>query len=143
MKKFLKIPLSSSTPSDIPKSLDSAILAAAALKARSIRKKRIAMRVIPALGISAAAAAASIMAFTPAVTIQQTVVQTSGVPAPQTVAAAIRHQTESKPTTPLQSVPKYSSADMLALGDTTILEQENYNLAIMGEMSMDPDNFLI
>ena len=117
MKKFLRI-LSPST-AQIPSALDQRILAAAALRANSFKRKRRQRRIF----LSTAAAAVFIVAV--------------GI----SFYAAI-------PNSPNVNVKKVSesrnSSELLALADLTALEQGNYNtFAALAEVEFSEENFLM
>lgn len=138
MKKFLRFNLPRSEK-EVPLALDAAILASAALHARSLRRRRLLAKLI--FSGSAAAAAAAVIAvsgvFSTAVPIQP---QENQLPAQ--IAAADTIQTKAVP--PQESNPiTISNSELLALADTTTLEQESFNLASMAEFSFDSDNFTI
>ena len=144
MKKFLKLKISSPAPELPPASVESTILATAALKARRIRQRQTMWKIIPAAGLISTAAAAAVVAFLPdtgSMPIQSAV---QNVP-----SAAIPRVAVNITTPPPQKVEialpghtaQVQNTDFLALGDTTVLEQENYNLAVMSDMSFDMDNF--
>ena len=59
MKKFLKLQLPASPEKLPPADIDAAILAAGAIKARRIRCKKTAVKMLPAIGLTSAAAAAA------------------------------------------------------------------------------------
>ena len=137
MKKFLRLELPSANR-EIPPELDASILAAAAMRAKSTRKKRLSLK-ITALGItSAGAAAAAVLTVLPMSTpahheaVKDQNVLRSVASSPVVIAAE-------KNTLPL--TPKKTTAELLALADTTLLEQESYNLATMADFSLDGDNF--
>jgi hypothetical protein len=93
-------------------------------------------------GITAAAAAAAVISVLP----------TGNVPSVPSVPRQI-HEVAAvsalpQPSSQIQSVhapvsPVLSTSEILSLSDTTVLEQENYNLAYFAEISLDSDNFTI
>lgn len=144
MKKFLRIELPRNNR-EIPPEVDAAILAYASMRAKSVRRKRTVIKLLlPSAGVAAAAAAVAIIGLTPL-----TAVPTQQIPAPQTTVAKVQNKVAPqivKNTIPQivpVSVAPVSQSDMLALADTTILEQESYNLSFMSDYSLDSDNFTI
>ena len=131
MKKFLKLSLPLSSR-EVPPETDAVILAAAAMRAQAFRRKRIALKLaIP--GIAAAAAAVSVTAIT---IFPEIAGHPHSAPAYHAVeTAAVKPQIE-------KSIPA-APAELLALADTTDLEQESYNLATMTDFNLDGDNFII
>ena len=139
MKKFLRFNLSRSAK-EVPLALDAAILASAAIHARSLRRKRMLTKIL--LSGSAAAAAAVVIAvsgvFPAADPIQRH--ETQRIPQ---VAAAEKVPTEKK-TNIQESGVAVTNSELLALADTSVLEQESFNLAVgMAEFSFDGDSFTI
>jgi hypothetical protein len=149
MKKFLKLQRPPCPRELPPDQVDAMILAAGAMKARRIRMQRNAAKLLPALGISAAAAAAAVFVFLPVNNVTPVTggaaIEVSQQPKQQTLAVAAIPGVQlrehiSKPVLPMK---KGKDNEMLNLGDTTELEQENFNMAVMSDFSVDSDNFSI
>lgn len=149
MKKFLKLHLPPRPRELPPAEVDAMILSAGALKARRIRLQRSAAKLLPALGISTAAAAAAVFVFLPgnnaAPVSGGAVIETAQPPKQQTVAVIGIPSNPRKEHITLPALPaaKGKDAEMLKLGDTTELEQENFNMAVMSDLSVDSDIFSI
>ena len=114
MKKFLKLDL---PEREVPARLDAEILAYAAMRANRRRRRTARKITLPAIAAGAAAALA-IIAILPSARIpaRDAGVRTAGMTMPANI----------------------SGSELLALADTTVLEQESFNLA-MGEFSFDSD----
>ncbi len=138
MKKYLKLELPSAGK-NIPAEIDARILASAGIKARALRRKRFLTRmVLPGVATGSAAAAAAVMMLMPSAALpgQENLQPHSGVISHPAVMAVI----SKTPATPQNPA---SQKEMLALADTTILEQECYNLVNIAEFSLDSDNLSI
>lgn len=119
MKKFLKLDLPGR---EVPAKIDAEILAYAAMRASGRRRRRIAWKItLPAVAAGAAAALA-ICAVLPSTQIpdRNAGVKTAGV----TISKGV------------------TGSELLALADTTILEQESFNLAI-GDFPFDSDIYIM
>ncbi len=132
MKKFLRIKLPRSER-EVPLALDAEILASAALQARALRRKRLAVKMALPGAVAAAAAVAVIVygALNPV-----PVVNSGSSVQPESVVIAALPETP-----PAVEVP--TTAELLALADFSALEQESYNLAIISDFSLDGDNITI
>ena len=122
MKKFLHWELEKSAP-EIPLALDQRILAAAAMRARSFRRRKLFLRIaMPTM--STAAAAAAVMLFSGVIFHSKTAVTKPG-----TAIVA---------TTSGQKISE-SENNMLDLYDMTALEQGNYTIALVSETAWDEE----
>lgn len=131
MKKFLRLSLKHSER-DIPAELDAVILSAAAMRAKSTRKKRLALKIaVPGITAAGAAAAALLVALPIAVPR----------PANDGFTAEVRDIAQIPSIQNAEKSNIVTTAELLALADTTLLEQESYNLATMADFSLDGDNF--
>ncbi len=136
MKKFLRITQPHSAK-EVPLALDAQILASAAMQARSIRKKRFIFKLtLPAVAAAAAVAAVTVGTFQ---TIDLN--ELPAVPASSLTVPVVEVAKQEILPPPPQNVE--NSAELLALADTTILEQESYNLAAMADFSVDGDSITI
>lgn len=131
MKKFLRLDLPFSGR-EIPPETDAAILAAAAMRAKSSRKKRMIFK-IAFPGVAAAAAAATAISIT---LLPELPGRTDS---PAEIAKYQTAVLNAHPTTEAVIAP----SELLALADTSSLEQESYNLAVMTDFSMDEESFII
>ena len=144
MKKFLKLQLPASPEKLPPADIDAAILAAGAIKARRIRCKKTAVKMLPAIGLTSAAAAAALFVFVPSGSAPSTPREAVALAAKQqqqpnaAVTASVKAQPETEKVTAAVQVNAVSG-DMLKLGDTTELEQANFNMAVMSDFPSDTD----
>ncbi|MBE6390222.1 MAG: hypothetical protein E7043_08640 [Lentisphaerae bacterium] len=136
MKKFLKLEHSLCSKK-VPDELDIPVLAAAAMRAKSFRRRRTMLKVVLPGTVSTIAAAAALLIMMPSMTI--TPVPGKAVSGTSVNTAKLKIQTNPE-TIVEQNVSQY---DMLALADTSALEQECYNLSTMAEFSFDSENFII
>ena len=136
MKKFLKLEHSLCSKK-VPDELDIPVLAAAAMRAKSFRRRRTMLKVVLPGTVSTIAAAAALLIMMPSMTI--TPVPGKAVSGTSVNTAKLKIQTNPE-TIVEQNVSQY---DMLALADTSALEQECYNLSTMAEFSFDGDSFTI
>ena len=136
MKKFLKLEHSLCSKK-VPDELDIPVLAAAAMRAKSFRRRRTMLKVVLPGTISTIAAAAALLIMMPSMTI--TPVPGKAVSGTSVNTAKLKIQTNPE-TIVEQNVSQY---DMLALADTSALEQECYNLSTMAEFSFDSESFII
>lgn len=147
MKKFLRIE-STASHQEIPAELDAMILGHAAFRARSVRRKRLTLKMIISATAVGAAAAVGIMCL-PATVVQPAGTQTAIQP--RQIAKAAVPELPKKNTLPQVMIPGTAKAetsiikstDMLALADTSALEQECYNLTVMTDYSFEGDSFSI
>ena len=128
MKKFLHLELEKSAP-EIPLALDQRILAAAAMRANSFRRRKLIFRIALPASVASAAAAAVVLCSGVIHLPQQPV-----KPAAVTPVSSIATQTS----TPRQKITTPEN-NMLALYDMTALEQDNYTIALVSETSWDED----
>ena len=137
MKKFLHLALPGSAK-EVPEKLNVKILAAAAMRANHFRKKRMVVR-ITLSSLATAAAAVFVITALPSAELNTVTpaIQSSAIQKQNNIAAAINKTTVV--TVPEIEVPAPAQRDLLALADTTLLEQESYNLATMAELSLDGD----
>ena len=131
MKKFLRLDLPFSGR-EIPPETDAAILAAAAMRAKSSRKKRMIFK-LAFPGVAAAAAAATAISIT---LLPELPGRTDS---PAEIAKYQTAVLNAHPTAEAVIAP----SELLALADTSSLEQESYNLAVMTDFSMDEESFII
>lgn len=131
MKKFLRLDLPFSGR-EIPPETDAAILAAAAMRAKSSRKKRMIFK-LAFPGVAAAAAAATAISIT---LLPELPGRTDS---PAEIAKYQTAVLNAHPTVEAVIAP----SELLALADTSSLEQESYNLAVMTDFSMDEESFII
>ena len=136
MKKFLKLEHSLCSKK-VPDELDIPVLAAAAMRAKSFRRRRTMLKVVLPGTVSTIAAAAALLIMMPSMTI--TPVPGKAVSGTSVNTAKLKIQTDPE-TIVEQNVSQY---DMLALADTSALEQECYNLSTMAEFSFDSESFII
>lgn len=136
MKKFLKLEHSLCSKK-VPDELDIPVLAAAAMRAKSFRRRRTMLKVVLPGTVSTIAAAAALLIMMPSMTI--TPVPGKAVSGTSVNTAKLKIQTNPE-TIVEQNVTQY---DMLALADTSALEQECYNLSTMAEFSFDSESFII
>lgn len=136
MKKFLKLEHSLCSKK-VPDELDIPVLAAAAMRAKSFRRRRTMLKVVLPGTVSTIAAAAALLIMMPSMTI--TPVPGKAVSGTSVNTAKLKIQTNPE-TIVEQNVSQY---DMLALADTSALEQECYNLSTMAEFSFDSESFII
>lgn len=137
MKKFLRIKLPGSDR-DIPAELDAAILATAAMRAQTFRRKKVIFKVaFPGAIIGSAAAAAAVIALMPTAPVAPSAVS----PQPMIQTLGQNKVTPGAIQTKLPvSIP---TVDMLSLADTSSLEQECYNLSTMPDFTWENDSFTI
>ncbi len=140
MKKFLRIRLPHSAK-EVPLTLDASILASAAMRARSFRRRRILLKA----AFPTIAAAAAVTVITAGIFDG---VYFAGKPAAPTKNIAVSHMEIGK----LQNQVTLDSAaasdpapaaELLALADISVLEQESYNLASMAEFTIDGESMMI
>ena len=131
MKKFLRLDLPFSGR-EIPPETDAAILAAAAMRAKSSRKKRMIFK-LAFPGVAAAAAAATAISIT---LLPELPGRTDS---PAEIAKYQTAVLNAHPTVEAVIAP----SELLGLADTSSLEQESYNLAVMTDFSMDEESFII
>jgi hypothetical protein len=147
MKKFLRLEMPAAAK-EIPAELDVRILAHAAIRARSSRRKRLALKMLIPASAAGAAAAVTLMclpdaAISPALPAKSPALAAVSVPAQPSgkISAAIPQQPSAAAPTPVPRVAQ--SAEMLALADTSSLEQECYNLTVMTDYSFDAEGMFI
>ena len=133
MKKFLRLDLPFSGR-EIPPETDAAILAAAAMRAKSSRKRRMIFK-LAFPGVAAAAAAATAISIT---LLPELPGRTDS---PAEIAKYQTAVLNAHPTA--EAVVVIAPSELLALADTSSLEQESYNLAVMTDFSMDEESFII
>ena len=136
MKKFLRINLPRSEK-EVPLVLDAQILASAAIHARSIRRKRLALKMaFPAVAAAAAVAIVAVGTYNTLELSKRPAV--TAMPIAQSTAIITKQEV-------LPPAPQVveNSAELLALADMTVLEQESYNLAAMADFSFDGDSITI
>ena len=140
MKKFLRINLPHSAR-ELPLALDASILASAALHARSIRRRRMLLKIsFPAVAAAAAVMIASVF-FEGVHFSTQPVSPVKNIELSQikTVKPEIPVKSESV----VVADPVVPAAELLALADTSSLEQESYNLALLSDFSIDDESMMI
>ena len=145
MKKFLRLEMPAAAK-EIPAELDVRILAHAAIRARSSRRKRLALKMLIPASAAGAAAAVTLMclpdaAISPALPAKSPALAAVSVPAQPSgkLSAAISQQ----PSAAAPAPGVAQSAEMLALADTSSLEQECYNLTVMTDYSFDAEGMFI
>ena len=140
MKKFLRINLPHSEK-EVPLTLDAAILASAAMRAGGIRKKRMFFKV----AFPTVAAAAAIMMTTAGV-FDGVFFSKKTVSPVEVVAHSQIEIVQSQNPAMLDSMvisDQAPAAELLALADFSVLEQESYNLASLAEFSIDGESVMI
>ena len=149
MKKFLRLDLHA-PEKEIPADVDAVILAHAAIKAVSFRKKKRLQRILfPAASIGAAAAATLIVCLTPETAPQPSMQGipaarvAATVPASRPVSVQPQAAAAAQPAAAATVTAAVQASEMLALADTTALEQECYNLTVMTDESFGSDEMFI
>ena len=135
MKKFLKLG-DSLRQQEVPRELDIPILAAAAMRAKHFRNRRIMLKIVFP-GAATAVAAAAVMLMMPGTVISAG--QHETVSSARTIAAV--RPKPARPDVPQEKLT--APVDLLALADTSTLEQECYNLSTMADFSFDSESFII
>ena len=148
MKKFLRLDLHA-PEKEIPADVDAVILAHAAIKAVSFRKKERLQRILfPAASIGAVAATL-IVCLTPETAPQPSMQGipaargASAVPASRPVSVQPQAAAAAQPAAAATVTAAVQASEMLALADTTALEQECYNLTVMTDESFGSDEMFI